>query len=303
MESLGDDGRGGRAASPPASSRLTLKPRGNRRVPKAPKSAWARVPKPREIANACGRALRRSLSTIVALGIVGAVGGTAWAGYHFVTTSSRFAITTIEIHGAHHLDADRVRADLPVRVGDNVFAAPLGDVTAHLRTNPWIGSADARRVLPHAIVVEIRERTPVAVVELGAPYLADASGRPFKRADADEAAALPIVSGIERARYLADPDAVATTTRDALAALARWRDRADRPAIASVRVDARGALAFVAAIDDGGDAAIDVGRPDAELPRRLAAFDAAWGALSDSERARVARIQVRSDHATIVFHP
>src|SRR5258708_21425162 len=113
MEHLAEDGRGGivrarspaRAdATPPSTSRLTLRPGRNRRVTK---SEPARAIDVRAIADACGRALRRSLTPIVALLVVGAIGGTAWAGYRFVTTSAPFAITTIEIHRAQRLDLDR----------------------------------------------------------------------------------------------------------------------------------------------------------------------------------------------------
>src|SRR5689334_4237861 len=88
---------------PPASSRLTVKPKPtpNRRRPTATPSLWTRVKgasKPAVVADACGRALRRAVPALIGIGVLGAIGGTAWAGYRFVTTSSRFAITEITIH-------------------------------------------------------------------------------------------------------------------------------------------------------------------------------------------------------------
>src|SRR5438874_10514811 len=104
---------------PPAASKLTVKPRRNRR---RQEPMWSRVPRPRAIANACGRALRRSLSAAAAVAAIAALGGSAYAGYRFVTTSPRFAIEQIAIRGTHHLAADELRAVLPVQLGDNVFA-------------------------------------------------------------------------------------------------------------------------------------------------------------------------------------
>ena len=299
MEDLAEDGRGGVAraradATPPATSRLTLRPGRNRRVTK---SEPARRVDVRAIADACGRALRRSLTTIVALIVVSAIGGTAWAGYRFVLTSSRFAVTTIAIPGAQRLDVDELRAALPVHAGDNVFAASLDDVVAQLRANPWIEAADARRVLPHAIVIELRERSAAAVVELDDRYLADANGRAFKRAAAGEGDGLPLVTGIARARYLADPDAAARTVQNALGVLATWRQSAERPAIVELRVDPRGTLVLVTA----AGVTIELGRVDATLPARLAAFDAAWTSLGDDARARAVQIRVRTDRATVAF--
>ena len=298
MEDLASDGRGSvsRArgdATPPATSRLTLRPSGNRRVKSEPK----RKLDARALANACGRALRRSLTAIVAVLVVSAIGGTAWAGYHFVTTSSRFAVTTIEINGTQRLDADELRASLPVHVGDNVFTAPIDALVEQLRANPWIESADAHRVLPHAIIVELRERSAAAVVELDGRYLADANGRVFKRANDDERAGLPLVTGITRARYVADADASARAVQGALAALATWRKNAERPTIVELRVDPRGTLALVTATG----VVIELGRSDDALAARLAAFDAAWSALGDDALARAAQIRVRSDRATVAF--
>src|ERR1041385_7435233 len=85
---------------PPAASRLTVKPRrGNNRKKTQPGSLWARLPKPALIADACSRVLRRSVPALIALAILGTLGGTAWAGYRFVTHSQRFAITTIDVSG------------------------------------------------------------------------------------------------------------------------------------------------------------------------------------------------------------
>ena len=47
----------------PAASRLTVKSRKNR---KKPSSMWSRMPRPRAIADACGRAARRSLPGLAA---------------------------------------------------------------------------------------------------------------------------------------------------------------------------------------------------------------------------------------------
>ena len=142
---------------PPTSSRLTVRARRNRRKPG---TIWSRMPKPAAMADGCGRALRRSLPALAGAAVIVTVGGTAWAGYRFVTTSPRFAITEITVRGNHHLTPDQVRAALPMRVGDNAFATNLGMVVRGLRTNPWIAGAEAHRVLPHTIVIDVSASSP-----------------------------------------------------------------------------------------------------------------------------------------------
>src|SRR4051812_16209621 len=114
------------APAPPSASKLTIattsRAKRNRRKIG---SMWSRLPRPRAIADACGRAARRSLPAATAFAAIAAIAGSAWAGYLFVTTSSRFAVTEITVRGGHHLTDDQVRATLPLHLGDNVFATNL----------------------------------------------------------------------------------------------------------------------------------------------------------------------------------
>jgi len=286
-----------RPSAPPVSSRLTVRKKNRRR----PGTLWSRVPKPRALADACGRALRRSVPTIAALSIALAIGAGIYGAYRWVTSSPRFAITAIEIRGAQHIDADQLRALLPIHVGDNVFAN-LDEVARATLRDPWVASAEAHRVLPHTISIEITEHSAAALVELGDLYLADATGQPFKRAivEAGEAEGLPIITGIERTAYLADPNGVALQIRHALGVLAAWRG-GERPTIGEVHVDPHGGVTlhtFERAI------AIQLGATsgDIELARRLHTFDVAWTELPDSDRARARAIHLaRTDHVTVAF--
>ena len=289
----------GQPAAPPAASRLTVRKKQNR---KRPVSLWTRMPNRTAVLDGCGRALRRSLPALVTLLVVIGLGGGAWLGYRFVTTSERFAIAAIEVEGARQLTVDSVRDALPVKVGENIFTTDLGDVTRALRGNPWIRSASAHRVLPDTLVVEIVEHQAAAVVQLGADlYLADASGHPFKRAQVElgETEHLPIVTGIGRDEMRVAPRATQELVVRALAVLTRWRTNALRPEISEIHVDAHHAITL-RTYDRG--VAIQLGALR-ELEDRLTTFDAAWSELDDSERARVTALHLdaRSDQVTVAF--
>lgn len=290
---------------------------------------WSRLPKPGAIADACGRALRRSLAPAAAVVVLGAATGGVWAGHHWITTSPRFAITAITVQGTHRIDPDDLRAQLPIRVGDNVFAG-LDAIARAARDNPWIAAAEVRRILPHTIAIDVREHTAAAVAELGELYLVDASGQPFKRAalETGEADGLPIITGIGRAAYAADPVAARATVREALAAFDGWRAAA-RPAIGEIHIDPHGAVTLhtydpAIAIQLGIGAAVQpldaagatvrpldargatgtAARPlDAGFGARLHTFDAAWASLSEAERARTRAVHLdaRPDHVTVAF--
>jgi cell division protein FtsQ len=306
----------------PAASRLTVRGKKNRRKPA---SMWSRVPRPRALADSCGRALRRSLPAIAATCALAFIGTGLVLGYRFITTSERFEIDEIQVHGTARLTADDVRAALPVKLGDNVFTANLDQISERLRGHPWIASAEARRVLPHTLVVEIREYEPVAMVQLGELYLVDASGHPFKRAEleAGDGADLPIVTGIERSAYQRDPAGTALTVTSALDVLALWRaegqQASHRPAIGEIHVDALGNVAL-RTYDHGTSIEFaelgqtpsrsPTGTPGTlartgpqHLPARLRTFDAAWSELTDAERkrARAIHLGARVDHVTVAF--
>lgn len=260
------------------------------------------MPKPAVVADSCGRMLRRSLPVIAGASVLLAIGGTAWAGYRFVTTSPRFAVTTIEVDGNERLSDELVLATVPVHVGDNVFEADLDAVAAELRENPWVASADVRRQLPHTIAITVREHVPAAIVELGGLYLVDADGHPFKRAELgnDDGAGLPIVTGLPRTAFTADPAGSAAQIRGALATLARWRSEPDRPSIGELHLGAHGALTLVTyehAIS------IQLGALDDSLALRMQTFDATWAELSPSERSRTRAIHLdaRPDHVTVAL--
>jgi cell division protein FtsQ len=285
---------------PPSTSRMNLRdaknrPRGNRRR-ETPATLWSRVPGPRKIANGCGRIVRRSLPGLAALGIAAVIAGGVYAGYRFVTTSERFAITSIEVRGNSRVTSDELLAALPIHTGDNVFTADLDAAASAVRTNPWIATADVRRILPHTITLEIREHVPAAMVTLGDAYLVDSAGHPFKHAEGP--GGLPMITGLDRDAYVRDPEATAHAIRDALAALGAWRADPARIAIDEIRIGRSGDIALRSA-----ETQIRIGRPGPALATRLAAFDAAWAALSDDERARARAVHLdnRPDHVTLAF--
>lgn len=271
-----------RATWRPALSRIVLrKSRGNRRV-----GSTRRLPAPRQAADACGRALRRMAPALVGALLVGVFGATAALSYRWITSSPRFAITAIELRGNHMVADDALTELLPVRSGDNMFSSATVTMERALARHPWVAAARVHRELPHRLVVDVRERTAAAVVDLGGLYLVEADGRPFKRAalESGEADGLPVISGLDRLSFRTDPAATTTLIRDGLRALAQWRGAPTRPAVAELALDSyRGVTLRLAS----PEVAVHLGPlDDPALPARMALFEAAWSHLSPDEQAR-----------------
>jgi cell division protein FtsQ len=288
------------AAQLPRASRLVLKKNRRKSAP-----LRARLPSPAKLIGSCGHTLRRAAPAMLALVGIGAVGAGAYAGYRFLTTSPQFAVTAIDVRGTHVLGADELRARLPFTVGANVFGTDLAGAEAALAQEPWIAEVHVGRELPHTIVVDVREREPAAIVDLDGLYLADRTGHVFKRAalERGEGAGLPIVTGLGRDRWSADPDAGAEQVAHALTALADWRVDTARPPVAEVHLDPGGLTLYTT------DSAVAIRLGDADgdaLAARMHTFDRAWAALSPDERGRARAIHVdnhtRPDHVTVAFN-
>lgn len=288
--------REGDETAVPRASRLTVRPRrGNRKRA----GSWSGVVASTKGAiDVCGRLVRRALPAAITLALAGGFGAAGYVGYRVVTTSERFAITAIEIRGAHHVDADALRAALPTQLGHNVFLTDLDADRRVALAEPWVASAEVHRTLPHTLVVELVERTAVAAIALDSEhgdglYLVDGEGHPFKRARVElgETAGLPVVTGLDRALFAASPDHAAALVRDALAALETWKREPARPAIGEITVDAFGALTLHT-YDRA--TAIQLGTLGPELANRIHTFDAAWAELTDDERAHARAVHITS---------
>jgi cell division protein FtsQ len=278
-----------RASSRPTRRRLR-RPR-NRRV----RSLRSRLPAPRAVGRAVARLLRRGAPAVIAvLGLV-AAGGACWGVHYWLTHSERFAIQEIAVRGNRARTAERIRRLAGVTAGDNIFVVPRSRVAEKVARDPWFEQVDVHRELPGRLVIAVREHRAAGLVELEDLYLATASGQVFKRAaiEAGEGASLPVVTGIDRQDYLANPRVAQAAIRQALETAASYSDSDNRPALGEVHVDARQGITLLT-YDTA--LAIHLGRSTTHrLGEQLQAFDIAWAELGEGERVRAEQIYVNND--------
>jgi cell division septal protein FtsQ len=218
-----------------------------------------------------------------------------------VIASPRFAVRDITIGPTDHVSAEEVAEVAGVRPGDQLLSIDPDAVAARLTTHPWILAARVRRDLPSTLSIEVTERRAVATALLGALYLLDENGRPFKHATFAEADGLPVITGVNRDQYGAARSTSEAVFRQALALMsiyqgtlggfpdppattplgkAQLRQRGDaedhpqRPKLSEVHVDPRAGFSLVL-LD--GSADIRLGRGD--FPAKLARLDGIFAAL------------------------
>lgn len=126
---------------------------------------------------------------VLALGVI--VAARQW-----LVTTPYFALREVRIEGASHRSREHYQAVAALEKGKNVLALDLGDVRRRLLEEPWVEEAVVVRRLPGRIDVTVREREPLAVVALDAPYLVTAAGNVFKTVEADELVDRPVITGL-----------------------------------------------------------------------------------------------------------
>jgi cell division protein FtsQ len=133
-----------------------------------------------------------------------------------VRTSPAFATQEIRIEGNERLDRETIERAASLAVGQNAFEVGPEEAEARLVGHPWVASADVGRRLPGFFDVVVREHHAALVISLaggaldeegsasGGLYLVAEDGTVFKRVGEGDPVDLPVVTGIDRGRFIRD---------------------------------------------------------------------------------------------------
>ncbi len=140
---------------------------------------------------------------LVALALVGVGAGGKLVERH-VRTSPAFATRAVTVEGNERLATADVLRAAGLEVGRNVFEVPPEDAQARLVRHPWIAEAEVQRRLPGTFRVHVREHRPAALVWLDRLYLVGEDATVFKAVEQGDPVDLPVVTGIDVARFTSD---------------------------------------------------------------------------------------------------
>lgn len=236
------------------------------------------------------RILRVAGKVFVVLAVVaGCVVGGRWALRH-VVDSPRFQIHGIDLTvlaATPHLGQAEALRLCGVSVGDKLLGVDTDAVATRIASHPWVSSVRVSRRLPSSLVIEVVERHAVAVAALSSLYLVDENGRPFKRASMDEAEGLPVLTGIERARYAQMREVSEAAFREALAVFDEYRSQPGRPPVGEVSIDP--GFGFSLLLLDGG-AEIRLGQGN--FSKKLAQLDQIFEAVRPKEMGGLSALRI-----------
>jgi cell division septal protein FtsQ len=98
-----------------------------------------------------------------------------WMGYSTATASAFFAAREVQVLGTNRVSADDVKRIVTANTEKTgVWRSDLSEIRSKIEKLPFVKSASVSMKLPGALVVNISERVPVALVKLsGGDYLVD----------------------------------------------------------------------------------------------------------------------------------
>lgn len=167
-----------------------------------------------------GRRAAMGIAGIVVAALV-AVG--AWVGLRrlaeWARTSEHFVVKRIEVVGNSRIGREQIVQMAGLAPGMKLFEIDPGAVRASLTGNALVELVRVRRWAPGKVTVQIRERTPIALVNVGRIYQVDEQGVLFELPSGTYLS-LPVVSGL---RDTVAGDSLRRLTPASLEQLQRFR--------------------------------------------------------------------------------
>jgi len=205
--------------------------------------------------------LARMGRVALVLGVVAAVilGAAGWA-----TTSSRFAVTAIEVRGASRVPVARILAAAAIAPGANLWTIDSRAVVTRIEGMPEIRRADLVRELPNRVTIVVEERRPFTLVHAGRLHWMDEDGRVLGEEARAVAPEVPVISGL---------------SEDELATMRTAPGPKARAAIALIRALLRSGSALTAEISE-----IDMSRAEGPVLYTVDGVEVRLGAEEWDER-------------------
>ena len=111
---------------------------------------------------------------MLATAVITAGGG---AGLHWLLTTPRFAVASVEVRGISRVAPDQILAAAAIQRGTNIFKLDTLGVTGRVESLPEVRRADVVRELPNRVVISVEERRPFTLVHGGRLHWMDEEGR------------------------------------------------------------------------------------------------------------------------------
>ncbi|NLC69840.1 MAG: FtsQ-type POTRA domain-containing protein [Desulfuromonadaceae bacterium] len=177
------------------------------------------------------------------------VGTGGFYGVKYLRQADFFRLERVHVENNLRLSEETILAAAEVNPGMSLFDIDPGEVGIRIERLDWVKKAFVERVFPREVRIRLEERSPLAMVKLDHFYYLDREGTPFKLLEVGDRLDFPVITGIDRERFLADPE----ISRKILPAVLQLMDELNKRRsftareVSEIHVDRQGELHIFAA--------------------------------------------------------
>jgi len=143
-----------------------------------------------------GGVIRELGRVSVLTGVIAVVAATLLIGYDWVVRCPYLTVRETVVRGCKELTEKEILTLAAIRPSANILAVNPEAIARRIRSNPWIREVFIGREFPDRLVIVVRERTAVALLQdEGGLILLDSNGASFKKLDPGDEANLPVLTG------------------------------------------------------------------------------------------------------------
>jgi cell division protein FtsQ len=142
------------------------------------------------------REIGRALLLTAAIALVTAV---LLIGYDRILCSPDLRIRETVVKGCQELTEKEILTLASVSAPSNLLTINRDAIARRIQANPWVQEVFVGREFPDRLVIVVRERKSVALIEKeDGLFLVDGQGTPFKKLESGEESDLPVLTGCVR---------------------------------------------------------------------------------------------------------
>jgi cell division protein FtsQ len=150
-----------------------------------------------------GEVLREIGSVLLLTGAIVFVTAALVIGYDLILRSPDLRVRETVVKGCQELTEKEILTLASVRSSANLLTINRDAIAHRIRANPWVRDVFVGREFPSRMVIVVRERKAVALLDRdGGLYLVDGEGTPFKKLETGEDSDLPVLTGCVRGGIL-----------------------------------------------------------------------------------------------------
>ena len=129
---------------------------------------------------------------IMCLGLVG-----FFMCHHWACQSDLFRVCQVLVKGCDRITEEKILQLSNVTANDNLLSLDLKLIATSIEVHPWVHTVEVKRKLPDHLMITIKERTPVALLNSDKMYLLDKQGKIIDELSTEDPVSLPIITGID----------------------------------------------------------------------------------------------------------